>query len=80
MTIPTLWREEPAFSIVEKLGGKTAVAEELGLDKSTISRWCQPRPAGTGGLIPQRHWSSLMALAVRHGTVISLQELSSIEG
>lgn len=80
MTIPTLWREEPAFSIVQKLGGQRAVADELKLDKSTISRWCQPRPAGTGGTIPQRHWTALRSMAAKMGSPISLEELSPIEG
>jgi hypothetical protein len=61
------------------LGGKTTVAEELKLDKSTLSRWCQPRPLGTGGVIPQRYWPALIEMARRQGVDINVKELAGIE-
>lgn len=79
MTIPTIHTLEPAFTVIEKLGGKAAVAEELELDKSALSRWCQPRPAGTGGVIPQRHWPALMLMARRKSVDITLEELAAVE-
>ena len=79
MTIPTIHMSEPAYSVIEKLGGKTSVADRLGLDKSTLSRWCQPQPAGTGGLIPQRYWPRLIEMAREQRVRISLKELAAIE-
>lgn len=79
MSIPTLHVLNPAFAVIEKLGGKTNLAEQLNLDKSTLSRWCQPKPSGTGGLIPQRYWSALVTLARRQGVDITLEELASVE-
>lgn len=79
MPIETIHVQDPAFSIIEKLGGKGAVAAHLDVDKSTLSRWCQPRPAGTGGVIPQRHWQNLIALGRQRGVEITLEELAALE-
>jgi len=79
MSIPTIHTYEPAYTIIEKLGGKSAVAERLELDKSTLSRWCQPRPTGTGGLIPQRYWPQLIAMARAIHVDITLEELAAVE-
>jgi hypothetical protein len=79
VTIQTIHTADPAYSVVEKLGGKSAVAEFLGLDKSTLSRWCQPHPQGTGGIIPQRYWPQLLQMAREQGVRISLKELANVE-
>lgn len=79
MPIPTVHMCDPAFSVIERLGGKTAVSERLQLDKSTLSRWCQPRPEGTGGLIPQRHWPAVVAMARELGVSIDIKELVAVE-
>lgn len=76
--IPTIHYQEPAFSVLEKLGGKSAVAHELGLSPSTLSRWCQPSPQGTGGIIPQRHWPALLAYAKKQRVALKLAELAAI--
>jgi hypothetical protein len=79
MTIPVVHTLEPAYSVIEKLGGKSAVAQALSLDKSTLSRWCQPSPQGTGGLIPQRYWPQLMQMARAQRVRIGLKELAAVE-
>jgi len=79
VTIQTIHTEEPAYSVIEKLGGKSEVAEQLGLDKSTLSRWCQPRPQGTGGLVPQRYWPQLLQMAREQNVRITLKELAAVE-
>lgn len=79
MSIPVIHTHDPAFSIIERLGGKTAVAEQLGLNKSALSRWCQSRPDGTGGVIPQRHWPQLIEMARNRGVDITLAELAAVE-
>lgn len=78
MTIPVIHTLCPAYQIIESLGGKSAVAAELGLDKSTLSRWCKEAPGGTGGVIPQRYWPQLLQMARRQGRDISVKELAGI--
>jgi hypothetical protein len=77
--IHTVHDLNPAFAVIEKLGGKTALAGELGLHKSTLTRWCQPRPEGTGGQIPQKYWPSLMGVARSHGVRLGLKDLAVLE-
>lgn len=79
MPIPTVHTLSPAYDVIERLGGKTEVADRLNLDKSTLSRWCQPRPDGTGGHIPQRHWPELMKLAREKKVRIKIEELIAVE-
>lgn len=73
-------RAEPAYTLLSRLGGRTAVANELELDKSTLSRWCQPTPAGTGGVIPQRYWPQLFKLAQKQGVALALEDLVTFKG
>jgi hypothetical protein len=79
MPIPTIHTLSPAYEVIQRLGGKTEVAERLNLDKSTLSRWCQPRPEGTGGQIPQRHWPELMKIAREKKVRIKIEELVAVE-
>jgi hypothetical protein len=79
MSIPVVHTLDPAFTVIEKLGGKATVAERLELDKSTLSRWCQPKPMGTGGLIPQRYWPQLIEMAREQRVRITLKELAAVE-
>lgn len=79
MTIPTIHTLEPAYTVIEKLGGKTQVAQHLDLATSTLSRWCSPFPQGTGGVIPQKHWSQLMRLAQERRVRLTLKELAALE-
>lgn len=79
MAIPTIHTLDPAFTVIERLGGKSAVADALKLDKSTLSRWCQPRPHGTGGMIPQRYWRDLTGLARCKGLELAFKELAALE-
>lgn len=58
-------RCEPASTIIEKLGGLTAVATACSLDVSSVLRWRLPRKrGGTGGLIPAKHQATLVGLGV----------------
>jgi len=79
MAIPTVHTLGPAYHVIERLGGKSAVSEELGISRSALSRWCSPHPQGTGGLIPQRYWPSLIAMARTKRVRVTVQELSSVE-
>ena len=77
--IPTIHTLAPAYPLIEKLGGKAAVAKELNIDKSTLSRWCQPAPQGLGGMVPQRYWDQLIAMGKRQKTPIALRELTHVK-
>jgi hypothetical protein len=79
MTIPVIHKLEPAYTLIERLGGKSAVAGALNLDKSTLSRWCKPAPGGTGGLIPQRYWPQLIEMGRQQGVVVAVRELVAVE-
>lgn len=78
MAIPTIHTLSPAFPVIESLGGKSSVAAELALSPSTLSRWCQPHPEGTGGVIPQRHWPALLKLAKRQKVALAISDLAAI--
>jgi hypothetical protein len=69
---------EPAYRTISMLGGKTAVARELGLSPSTVSRWCTPQPAGTGGNIPTRYWRQLLAMAKQQKIELAYTDLSNL--
>lgn len=80
MTIPTIHTCEPAYTVIEKLGGKSTVAEQLGLSKAQMSRWCTAADAGgTGGVIPQKYWARLMDMAREQRVRLTLKELAAIE-
>jgi hypothetical protein len=55
-------RCDPANTIIEKLGGLSAVARIVDVKPHTVMRWRMPRDAGgTGGAIPHWHWDTLIA-------------------
>jgi len=76
MSIPTLHTLNPAYKVIERLGGKSTVASALQLNVSTLSRWCQPWPNGTGGAIPQRHWPKILQLAEKKQVRMRLVDLA----
>lgn len=76
MSIPTLHFMEPAYGVIEVLGGKTAVSQALGMTPSALSRWCQPKPKGTGGCIPQKHWPELLILGKKVGVKLKVEDLA----
>jgi hypothetical protein len=79
MPAATIHMLDPAHTLIEALGGRTFVAEQLDIDRSTISRWCQPHPTGTDGQIPVRYWKAIMALGRQSGVEITLSDLSGIK-
>lgn len=53
-----------AQAVIEKCGGFETVAEWLDLDLSNVYRFTYPRSrGGTGGLIPAKHQTTLLAKA-----------------
>jgi hypothetical protein len=55
---------EPAYSIVTRLGGASAVAPVCNVHVTRVYSWMREREnGGTNGLIPQRHHLALLDLA-----------------
>lgn len=43
--------------------GQTLAARELEVDQSTVWRWAQDKPRGTGGVVPARYHVRLIEIA-----------------
>ncbi|MDR6952321.1 hypothetical protein J2X65_001676 [Ancylobacter sp. 3268] len=68
-------KHEPASSLIEKLGGPTAVALAVGCNLSRVYRWTYSKEAGgTGGIIPQRHYPALIDEARRKGITLTIND------
>ncbi|MCP4304181.1 MAG: helix-turn-helix domain-containing protein [bacterium] len=66
---------EPASSIIQKLGGPSRIAREVGVHRTRVSNWQRPRDVGgTGGLIPQKHIPTLLRLARENGVALAADE------
>jgi hypothetical protein len=71
---------QPARSVVDMLGGGRAVARELGISPSTVSRWTMPKSRqNLGGRIPQTHWLALIAMAKKQGIELTLNQLLGVD-
>ena len=77
--IETVHKCNPAFAVLEHLGGKSFVSKWIGLDRSSLSRWCTERPSGTGGMIPQKHWKALSELSVKVRRPIKVKDLTALK-
>ena len=73
-------RLEPAHSVIERLGGKAWLSAQIGLDRSSLTRWTMPRPQGTGGMIPQKHWPALINVGKIIQRPIKLKDLAGLGG
>jgi len=71
-----LHRKEPAYSVIERLGGKSWLSKHLGLDRSTLTRWTMAKPHGTGGFIPQQYWPALIEVGRIIQRPIKLKDLA----
>jgi hypothetical protein len=58
---------EPAYSIVLRLGGPSAVSRAVGISPGGVCRWYMPQPKGCGGRIPAKYITQLCALAKKDG-------------
>lgn len=62
-------------SIIEKLGGKTEVAEMLGISKGAVYLWFYPKPSGSEGKIPAKHAIALHKIALSKGIDCTLEDI-----
>lgn len=69
-------RLTPAATIIDLFGGVRATARMLGLNPSAVSRWAMPpEKKGTGGAIPQRHWSTILDAAKKQKIKLTVSHL-----
>lgn len=61
-----------AAGIVDRLGGHLAVADLLGIARSTVQRWTYAPPRGTGNRVPQKYWADLV---VKSDGLVSFDDL-----
>ena len=65
--------ENPAYSVVKRLGGGVAVSRRLEITPGSITRWMS-RGEGNG-VIPQKHWDALIKMGRGLGVQITLEML-----
>ncbi len=66
-------RCEPANSIIQRLGGVSAVARAAEVSTVTVNRWCYPpERGGTGGFIPRQHHQKIIEFAESAGVPLTL--------
>lgn len=53
----------------------TDLERSLGVSRTTIWRWAQPLPKGTGGLIPSRYHARLLELARERSIILTTDDL-----
>ena len=63
---------QPARGIIDKLGGGRAIAKELAIAPSTVTRWASEKDGK--GRIPTRHWERLMTMAQGQGFELSIYD------
>lgn len=51
------------------------IEQALGVSRSTVWRWSQPKGRGTGGLVPSQYHGPLMMLARRLGRKLTTEDL-----
>ena len=61
--------------VVNRELGMTEVSRACGVSESTVWRWAQDRPRGTGGLIPSRYHATLLQLSHRLGKPLTADDL-----
>lgn len=70
---------EPARSIIDKLGGPTAIAAAIAVHRTRVSNWARPKAkGGTGGVIPHWHVAKLLALARQLGVALSEADFAPV--
>jgi transcriptional regulator with XRE-family HTH domain len=61
--------------LVNQLLTQAEVARVCGVSRVTVWRWCQPRPEGTGGRVPEPYHEAIVKLARAEGIELAAEEL-----
>lgn len=70
---------EPARTIITKLGGPKAIADELGIHRTRVSNWARPRTkGGTGGTVPHWRVANLLEMARKKGIELSEADFTPV--
>lgn len=68
-------KKSPAQVVVDEFGSIREVGRVLGLQHTSPRLWLQPKPAGSGGLIPSNHHVPLLVEAKRRGLTLTEHDL-----
>ena len=68
-------RAVPPGQVVRREFTLAEVAEHLDVAESTVWRWAQPKPRGTGGVVPAEYHLSLLRLARQLGRKLTADDL-----
>jgi len=66
-------KKEPAYSIVNKIGGVRATARVLDIAPSAVTRWLSH-----SGVIPQRHFAAILDHAKKQRLNIKIDDLLTL--
>ena len=61
--------------ILEKLGGKTIVAQKLGISKGAVYLWFYKKPSGMDGKIPPKQAIKIFNLAKKRGIECTIDDI-----
>lgn len=75
MTKPLNIRRVPPGQVVAAEFSPVEIAPACGVSRSTIWRWSQPRPKGTGGVVPSEYHVPLLQLARELGRTLTPGDL-----
>lgn len=67
--------QTPAQIVISRFDGIKAVADVLDLERTAVQRWTYDRPKGTGGTVPQKHWSRLLTVAAERNIQLQTDDL-----
>lgn len=71
---------EPAASLIEKLGGLSAVARALDVRDTTVQRWRLPKEKrGTGGSVPHWHIPKVIELGKSIGVKVRTEDCVRVD-
>lgn len=71
--------KSPAQAVIEAFGSNAEVSRVLSVSKSTITRWGYDKQnKGTNGLVPQKYWPTLLAIARKRKIKLSLRDLAGL--
>ena len=61
--------------IIDKLGGKSFIAEKLHISRGAVYLWFYPKPSGGAGVIPAKQAIKIYEMAQKKGIACTIQEV-----